>query len=140
MRQQETYTPPKITTLTPNNYKLPKNKELNGFFMEKQNVIGTNCFNCLYISKEETPVNPSELNEQGGINPENDEAMEKAQEADLITLPGIKTNVTDKRFCNNKKVLMFVTSQMCCAYWDNKDVQRPWEKKIPAPEYLDQLF
>ena len=108
--------------------------------MEKQNVTGTNCFNCLYISKEETQVNPRELNEQGGINPENDEAIAKAKEADLITLPGTKIGVTDKRFCNNEKVLMFVTSRMCCAYWDNEGVQRPWEKKIPAPEYLDQLF
>ena len=108
--------------------------------MENEKVIGTNCYNCLFISKKEELVGQNELNDQGGINPKTDEDMQKARKADLITLPGgLKSEVIDKRFCNNKSVEMFVTARMCCAYWDNKGVRRPWIK-IEEPEYIDQLI
>ena len=45
--------------------------------MQNQMVIGTNCYNCLYISKKEETVDLKELNEQGGIDPKNDKEMEK---------------------------------------------------------------
>ncbi len=94
-----------------------------------QKVVGTNCYNCLYISKKEEPVDEAELNEQGGIDPKSDEEMQRAQKADLITLPGAsKTDAKNKKMCYNEKVKMFVTERMCCAYWDNKAVRRPWKK------------
>ncbi len=94
-----------------------------------QKVVGTNCYNCLYISKKEEPVDPAELNEQGGIDPKSDEEMQRAQKADLITLPGgSKADAKNKKMCYNEKVKMFVTERMCCAYWDNKAVRRPWKK------------
>ncbi len=108
--------------------------------MENGKVIGTNCFNCLYIAKEDRSVDRSELNEQGGIDPDNDEEMEKAKTADLITLPGGTENeVKTKRFCNNEKIQMFVTARMCCAYWDNKGVRRPWLAQS-EPLYVDQFI
>jgi hypothetical protein len=56
--------------------------------LDKDKIIGTNCFNCLYISKKEENVDQTELNDQGGIDPKTDDDMQKAQKADLITLPG----------------------------------------------------
>ena len=69
--------------------------------MEKQPIVGTNCYNCLYVTKDEVSIDPKELNSQGGIDPDNDEDMERAKKADLITLPGTKQKVTGKKFCNN---------------------------------------
>jgi hypothetical protein len=46
--------------------------------MEEQKVIGTNCYNCLYISKKEEIVDPSELNVQGGIDPAKQEEMQRS--------------------------------------------------------------
>jgi|NGEPerStandDraft_8_1074529.scaffolds.fasta_scaffold09792_3 hypothetical protein len=112
----------------------------NWAFFMKQKVIGTYCFNCLYISKKEENVDQTELNDQGGIDPKTDGDMQKAQKADLITLPGgFKSDVTGKRYCSNQSVEMFVTERMCCAYWDNEGVRRPW-KKIDEPQYIDQFI
>ncbi len=98
--------------------------------MQNQIVIGTNCYNCIYISKKEEPVDPKELNTEGGIDPKTDEDMQKAQKADLITLPGgSKSDATTKKMCYNDKIKMYVTARMCCAYWDNAAVKRPWKKK-----------
>ncbi len=97
--------------------------------MEQQKVNGTNCYNCLFISKKEENVDQSELNVQGGIDPKTQEEMQRAQKADLITLPGgPKTDSTNKKFCYNDQIKMFVTVRMCCGYWDNAGVKRPWKK------------
>jgi hypothetical protein len=94
-----------------------------------EKVIGTNCYNCLYIANQETSTDAKELNDEGGIDPKNKEEMERAKKADLITLPGgSKTDAKTKRYCNNGQVKMFVTARMCCAYWDNVSVKRPWKK------------
>lgn len=83
----------------------------------------------MYISKKEEPVSASELNDQGGIDPKTEGDMKKAQKADLITLPGgPKTDATNKKFCYNEGIKMFVTIRMCCGYWDNSAVKRPWKK------------
>jgi len=83
----------------------------------------------MYISNKEEPVVASELNDQGGIDPKTQEEMQKAQKADLITLPGwSKADATNKKICYNEKIKMFVTAHMCCAYWDNSAVRRPWKK------------
>jgi hypothetical protein len=108
-------------------------------FMEKTTIVGTNCYNCLYISKDETQVKPDELNSQGGLDPTNPSDMETAKKADLITLPGTKNGVNTKKFCQNDAVLMFVTSRMCCAYWDNEGAYRPW-KRVSEPQYVDQML
>ncbi len=97
--------------------------------MQSQKVVGTNCYNCLFVSNKDELVDPKELNMEGGIDPKSDLDMEKARKADLITLPGgSKADAMSKRLCYNEKVKMFVTERMCCAYWDNKAVKRPWKK------------
>jgi hypothetical protein len=97
--------------------------------MEQQKVIGTNCYNCLYISKKEEIIDPSELNVQGGIDPKTQEDMKRAEKGDLITLPGgSKADALNKKFCYNDQIKMFVTVRMCCGYWDNAGVKRPWKK------------
>jgi hypothetical protein len=76
--------------------------------------------------------------DQGGIVPTN---IAKAQKADLITLPLLVegTNCGNCRFfkmekgkdyadCIHPKVEQHVNKRMCCKYWDNKDVKRPWVK------------
>ncbi len=98
--------------------------------MENQKVIGTNCYNCMYISKKPEPVDANELNPEGGIDPKTEEEMLKAKSADLITLPGgSKADTINKKLCYNDKIKMYVTERMCCAYWDNAAVKRPWKKK-----------
>jgi hypothetical protein len=95
----------------------------------KAKVIGTNCYNCKFVSAKEEPVDSKELSDVGGIDPKNDEEMERAKNADLITLPGgSKADVKGKKLCYNDKVDMYVTVRMCCAYWDNDGVKRPWKK------------
>jgi hypothetical protein len=93
-----------------------------------EKIVGTNCFNCKYIEKTET-VNPNELNNNGGIDPKNEDEMKRAKEADLITLPGgDKTDSKNKGLCGHPKVKMYVTARMCCAFWDNDLVKRPWKQ------------
>ena len=83
----------------------------------------------MWVSSKEEPVNANELNDQGGIDPKTEEEMQRAQAADLITLPGgSKADAPNKRMCYHKKIKMFVTVRMCCAYWDNDAVKRPWKK------------
>ncbi|HUK84782.1 MAG TPA: hypothetical protein VLU95_02860 [Candidatus Acidoferrum sp.] len=97
--------------------------------MQNQKVVGTNCYNCMYVSKKEEPVDSKELNDQGGIDPKTKEDMKKAEKADLITLPGgPKADASNKKFCGHEKIKMFVTVRMCCGYWDNQGVKRPWKK------------
>ena len=97
---------------------------------QTQKVMGTNCYNCMWISKKGEPVDPKELNAQGGIDPKNKEETQKVKTADLITLPGgTKVDATEKKFCNHQSIRMFVTVRMCCGYWDNVGVKRPWKKK-----------
>jgi hypothetical protein len=94
--------------------------------MQNEKILGTNCYNCTFISKKEDPVDVKDLNEQGGIDPKTQDEMERAKKADLITLPGgAKSDATNKKFCYNEKIKMFVTVRMCCGYWDNVGVQRP---------------
>ena len=95
----------------------------------KEKVIGTNCYNCKFVANNEEPVNQKILNNEGGIDPQNEDEMDRAKKADLITLPGgIKADATNKKFCYNDKIKMYVTVRMCCAYWDNDGVKRPWKK------------
>ena len=98
--------------------------------LDKGKVIGTNCYNCKFIAEKEMAVDPKELNDEGGIDPRNNEEMERAKKADLITLPGgSKADATNKKLCYNEQVKMNVTVRMCCAYWDNVGVKRPWKIK-----------
>jgi hypothetical protein len=98
--------------------------------LEKEEMVtGTNCYNCKFIDRKAKIAEPKELNEQGGIDPKNEEEMKRAEKADLITLPGgTKKEGKDKKYCNNEKIKMEVTIRMCCAYWDNIGVKRPWLK------------
>ncbi len=97
--------------------------------MQNHKILGTNCYNCSWISKKEEQVEPKELNDQGGIDPKKPEEMQRAKTADLITLPGgLKDDATGKKMCYHEKIKMYVTNRMCCAYWDNAAVKRPWKK------------
>ena len=104
------------------------------FFMSKnglsnEKVVGTNCYNCKFIANNYEEIDPKIMNAEGGIDPKNEKEMDRAEQADLITLPGgSKTEVKNKRLCYNKKIEMYVTARMCCAYWDNDGVRRPWKK------------
>ena len=98
--------------------------------LTEEKIIGTNCFNCKFIANNNEPVVSQELNNVGGIDPKNDEEMSRAETADLITLPGgSKADASTKRFCYSKKIEMYVTARMCCVYWDNESVNRPWKKQ-----------
>jgi hypothetical protein len=109
--------------------------------MDKSKIDGANCFNCLYILKINEHVDQKELNDQGGIDPITDEEMQRAQRADLITLPrGTKSDINLKRFCNNDRIQMFVTIRMCCSYWDNEAIRRPWNAREPVRQYVDQII
>ncbi len=101
-----------------------------------EKVIGTNCFNCMWIGKKEEPVTFEELNNEGGIDPKNRDELDRAKNADLITLPGgSKEDAKSKKLCHNEKVKMYVTVRMCCAYWDNAGVKRPWKQ----PEFVSAM-
>jgi hypothetical protein len=96
--------------------------------MESQKINGTNCYNCIYISRKAEPVDYTLLNHQGGLNPQTQAEMKRAQKADLITLPGgSSVEVISKQYCNNQAIEMYVTIRMCCAYWDSPGVIRPWK-------------
>ncbi len=98
--------------------------------LSKEKILGTNCFNCKFIANNNEPVVSQELNNEGGVNPKNNEEMNRAENSDLITLPGgSKADASSKRMCYNKKIEMYVTVRMCCAYWDNDRVIRPWKKQ-----------
>lgn len=99
--------------------------------MEKQKITGTNCYNCMYVGRNAEAINLEQINNQGGINPYNQAEMKRAEKADLITLPGgSKVEVINKKFCNHPSMQMYVTIRMCCAYWDNPGVIRPWKKQM----------
>jgi hypothetical protein len=100
--------------------------EKNEMKMEK--VTGTNCYNCRFIADQEEKVDPAELNPVGGIDPKDKHEMKRAEKADLITLPGgTKSDATTKKYCKHKEISMYVTVRMCCGYWDNVGVKRPWK-------------
>jgi hypothetical protein len=97
--------------------------------LNKVGVIGTKFCNCKFVANKEELIDPKILNDEGGIDPRNEEEMERAKKADLITLPGgSKADVTNKKLCYNDNIKIYVTVRMCCAYWDNIGVKRPWKK------------
>lgn len=79
-------------------------------------------------------------NKEGGLDPEDKYLLERAKKADLITLPKEVTGtncynckfVSDKTkesgFCKHPQVKMLVNNRMCCSFWDNKGVHRPFKK------------
>jgi hypothetical protein len=102
---------------------------MNQSKVEGEKIVGTNCYNCKYIEKKEA-VNQNELNKEGGIDPKNEDELKRAEGADLITLPGgDKSDSKDKGFCGHPKIKLYVTACMCCAFWDNARVKRPWKQR-----------
>lgn len=72
---------------------------------------------------------------RGGLVPEN---MQRAKKVDLITLPQSVQGTNcgnctffkedgDHGWCEHKDVKMHVNKRMCCVYWTNPGVKRPWE-------------
>lgn len=80
-------------------------------------------------------------NKQGGLDQTDETSLERAKEADLITLPANvpgtncsncmyaqprKSNMADF-WCVHAEVNLPITPRMCCKFWDNKGVKRPWD-------------
>lgn len=70
---------------------------------------------------------------QGGLKPAG-EALDRAEKADLLTLPKNVpgTNCGNCRFfsdgyCGHKEVDQPVTERMCCSFWDSEGCLRAWE-------------
>ncbi len=81
---------------------------------------------------------PEKKNDQGGFDPAPDQ-VKKFKKIDLITLPVEGTNCGNclfmkssaqkgVGFCTHKDVQEWVTSHMCCVFWDNSKVERKWKK------------
>lgn len=77
------------------------------------------------------------MNAQGGVDPTDWAAMDRAALADLVTLPEsvLGTNCGNCKFvtsngaigyCAHPAVLQPVTARMCCALWDAPGTRRPW--------------
>lgn len=71
--------------------------------------------------------------------------MKVRKEVDLIDLPEEVQGTNcgncmyvdeDKDYCNNPNVKLPVTTRMCCALWDRKDVIRPWAR---TPEVKEEV-
>ena len=83
------------------------------------------------------------INHIGGYNYSEKDQLEKAEHADLITLPEKieGTNCSNCKFvkilnaekglgfCEHKELQMEVTARMCCKYWDAQGAERSWEKQ-----------
>lgn len=93
--------------------------------MEAELVTGTHCANCKFTSGKPVKADPKELNDQGGIDPTDQAGLERAEAADLITMPG-KQKVTSKVACVHPKVKLWVNSRMCCAFWDAPGTHRAY--------------
>lgn len=96
---------------------------------ERQSVIdGTNCFNCSYTRNSKAhPVDVSEMNAQGGLDPKDAAGLQRAKKGDLVTLPG-KEIPKNKKMCGHRLIKMYVTERNCCAYWDNPGCLRAWKE------------
>ena len=83
-----------------------------------------------------------EFNELGGVLAEDKEQIERAKEADLITLPKVikGTNCFNCRFirniktalgfCSHPKVKQPVNERMCCIFWSNPGEYRQFKGRI----------
>jgi hypothetical protein len=84
---------------------------------------------------------PVDRNDLDGINDMNKDALLRAKNADLITLPKdingtncsncnwiSKYKKTYGAMCNHPKVKQYVNSRMCCALWSNKKMYAPFER------------
>jgi hypothetical protein len=78
----------------------------------------------------------------GGLNDMRNDALKRAQQADLVTLPPnvrgtncfnckfLKDRVPSHGYCSNHQVAQVVNSRMCCALWDAQGTYRPFKKQI----------
>lgn len=69
------------------------------------------------------------------VYPVGEKELDRAKHVDLIILPDKVTGTNcgnckyineDVNFCDHEEIMLPVTSRMCCAYWDHKEVKRPW--------------
>jgi hypothetical protein len=93
------------------------------------------------MAEDVSPI--MKFNAQGGVDPMSPEAMQRAQAADLVTLPSdvegancgncsfvrILDKKMKKGFCTNPEMLLDVTPRMCCSLWDAPGVVRAWEQR-----------
>ncbi|HYA77322.1 MAG TPA: hypothetical protein VEF91_01250 [Verrucomicrobiae bacterium] len=101
------------------------------YFDAIQKIVGTNCYNCMYISQKDEPVDPANLNDEGGIDPKTSQEMERAKKAGLITLPGgVKSDTANTRLCYNANIKMYVTARMYCGFWTKQRRKETLGKKM----------
>src|SRR5690606_33694290 len=86
-------------------------------------VGGTNCANCIYYENHSKVTRA--LNPQGGLVIKRED-LDRAEEADLITLPG-SGKPQSQGFCKHSEVKQDVNDRMCCAYWDAPGTYRQWD-------------
>ena len=84
-------------------------------------LFGTNCGNCRFFTGRKVPLD--DLNDQGGFKGADNE---RAEDGDLITLPGNHRPIHG-RLCSHPKIIQRVNDRMCCAYWDARGVIREWK-------------
>lgn len=82
-------------------------------------------------------------NELGGINETDKAALERAKEADLVTLPENIPGTNcynchwissykneEKGMCTHPRVRQYVNGRMCCILWTNPGEYRPFKRKM----------
>lgn len=93
-------------------------------------ISGTNCANCSFTKGGKVEkIKRGELNDQGGLIIKEGKDLQKAQDGDLVTLPGTGAP-KEKHWCTSDKIDQFVTERMCCAYWTADGTYRQWENKM----------
>lgn len=88
-------------------------------------LFGTNCGNCRFFVGRDLSKQKPAVNKQGGVLIDR-KALDRAKNADLITLPGDE-DATATRNCTHPELKMPVNNRMCCAFWDNSDADRQWK-------------
>jgi hypothetical protein len=88
-------------------------------------LFGTNCGNCKFFVGRDLSKNKPPMNDQGGVMYD-EKGVERAEHADLVTLPG-DDSATETRNCTHPEVKLPVNNRMCCAYWDNHGALRQWK-------------
>jgi len=108
-------------------------------FWDDKSVLShlTNVFDA-YFFPDKSATFP--LNERGGYD-YSGKALDRAREADLITLPENIEGTTcaekncmygKENICIHPKILLPITDRQTCGWWNNEDVIRPWGEPVES--------
>jgi len=82
--------------------------------LDNEKVIGTNCYNCLFISKTDIPIQADKLKDQGEIGSKADIEPQTVKAPEPITSPhGSRADVLSKRFCTNLRTGSYINRRYC---------------------------